>query len=659
MNALLSHKSSFLSFFITIVLLGFASTSVNAVDSPSPKNDFSTFVDVVSPLWNAIAERDEAIILTFLTHPDAKVRETALRGLANMRMESVDQILDLALSQKEQLAWFTLSTQRLSPDILRRIEAFIDENQSNSASEDHIAGAYLVLGLQGDNLTHAFLTQILENDDSIVAPYAYALALSRSSLRTPRTEEQQFLTLKRAIQAKSSMEQAAWMYAWYRSPSITIGDRTRNGLFEWAQAWWDEAPGITRQYWIQILGKHHDPRIMDLLTYDFMRDSHPLEGVEAARTIFRFARSAERRPVDFKPVVSEEVITQKLVALLMHDSEMVRLEVLMALSDGNFDIPLCIQEELYMSLTENHDLSSEEWMWRVQALARCSQERAREVMEEYPRQWSDNPHLVTNYINTLRAVYIPDDVIDQLNSLADEANEAILVNVVQQITDITMEEPENYEIRAIVAQILRKVATRDSDRLSIALSQSNAMVEWTADQRDARLLAHIERGDAIRDISPDGLLKPDPDVLKTLGSHPTWIITTKEGDLTIRLDAIRNPATVTALAEITLNGWHNESPFHRVVHNFVIQGGALWTGPYPGSPNFRVPTEATELEFVRGAVGVASSGRDTEGSQFFVMHMWHPHLNGGYSNIGYVTSGIEILDAINQGSRILETRMVP
>ncbi len=659
MNALLSHNSSLLLFFITISLLGFTSTSATAFDSPSFESDFSSFVDVVSPLWNAISERDEAKIVTFLTHSDPVVRETALRGLANMRIESTELILELALSQQEQLAWFTLSTQRLPADILRRIEAFIDESQQDSPSEDHLSGAFLVLGLQGDTLTHAYLTRKLENDYESVAPNAYALALSRSSLRFSRTDEQQFLTLKRAIQANSSMEQAAWMYAWYRSSSIALGDRTRNGLFEWAKAWWDEAPGITRQYWIQILGKHHDPRLMDLLTYEYMRDSHALEGVESARSIFRFTRSADRRPVDFKPLVNEEIIMQKLVTLLSHDSEMVRLEILMALSDGNFDIPLCIEEEIYLSLSEGNELSSEEWMWRVQALARCSKERARRVMEEYPREWSDNPHLVTNYINTLRAVYIPDDVIDQLNSLADEANEAILVNVVQQITDITMDEPENFEIRAIVAQILRKVALRDSDRLSIALSQSNAMVEWTSDQRDARLLAHIERGDAIGDNSVESLLKPDPDVLKALGPHPSWIITTIEGDLTIRLDAIRNPATVTALAEITSNGWHNESPFHRVVHNFVIQGGALWTGPHPGSPNFRVPTEATELEFVRGAVGIASSGRDTEGSQFFVMHMWHPHLNGGYSNIGHVTSGIEIIEAINQGSRILETKLVP
>jgi cyclophilin family peptidyl-prolyl cis-trans isomerase len=96
-------------------------------------------------------------------------------------------------------------------------------------------------------------------------------------------------------------------------------------------------------------------------------------------------------------------------------------------------------------------------------------------------------------------------------------------------------------------------------------------------------------------------------------------------------------------------------PFHRVIPNFVIQGGDIERRDGFGGPDFVIPTEASEQEFVRGAVGIASAGPDTEGSQYFMMHQWKPHLNGNYTRFGKVTDGMDVVDRIVKGDKVLST----
>jgi cyclophilin family peptidyl-prolyl cis-trans isomerase len=85
----------------------------------------------------------------------------------------------------------------------------------------------------------------------------------------------------------------------------------------------------------------------------------------------------------------------------------------------------------------------------------------------------------------------------------------------------------------------------------------------------------------------------------------------------------------------------------------VIQGGDIDTGLGWGGPDYTVPTEASEKEYRRGMAGMARTNIDTEGSQFFVMHQWKPHLNAGYTIIGEVVAGMEVVDRILYGDKVL------
>jgi cyclophilin family peptidyl-prolyl cis-trans isomerase len=91
--------------------------------------------------------------------------------------------------------------------------------------------------------------------------------------------------------------------------------------------------------------------------------------------------------------------------------------------------------------------------------------------------------------------------------------------------------------------------------------------------------------------------------------------------------------------------------FHRVVPNFVVQGGDP-RGDGNGGPGYQIRCEINEVPYQRGAVGMALSGKDTGGSQWFVTHAPQPHLDGGYTVFGNVVAGMEVVDAIVRGDTI-------
>jgi cyclophilin family peptidyl-prolyl cis-trans isomerase len=128
-------------------------------------------------------------------------------------------------------------------------------------------------------------------------------------------------------------------------------------------------------------------------------------------------------------------------------------------------------------------------------------------------------------------------------------------------------------------------------------------------------------------------------------------IETDKGAFTIELLPEAAPLTVDNFVELARRRYFNGVAFHRVVPNFVIQGGDP-RGDGNGGPGYQIRCEINTVAYDRGAVGMALSGKDTGGSQWFVTHSPQPHLDGGYTVFGRVTSGIEVVDRIVRGDRI-------
>jgi cyclophilin family peptidyl-prolyl cis-trans isomerase/HEAT repeat protein len=136
-----------------------------------------------------------------------------------------------------------------------------------------------------------------------------------------------------------------------------------------------------------------------------------------------------------------------------------------------------------------------------------------------------------------------------------------------------------------------------------------------------------------------------------MGKQIDAVVTTDKGSFTIRLlpdEATLNVDNFIRLAE---RKYFNGIAVHRVVPNFVIQDGDP-RGDGNGGPGYQIRCEINEVPYARGAVGMALSGKDTGGSQWFVTHSPQPHLDGGYTVFGNVTAGMETVDAIARGDVI-------
>jgi len=152
-------------------------------------------------------------------------------------------------------------------------------------------------------------------------------------------------------------------------------------------------------------------------------------------------------------------------------------------------------------------------------------------------------------------------------------------------------------------------------------------------------------------------LELDWAALAALGSEPRLHIETEAGTMILRLLPELAPLTVQAIAAQVQRGDHDGVRFHRVVPNFVIQGGDFGVGDGTGTPGYAIRSEFAPLPFYRGVIGMASAGKDTEGSQFFIMHSEQPNLDGSYTAFGWLESGGEVLDRIQQGDRVLRMRI--
>lgn len=132
-----------------------------------------------------------------------------------------------------------------------------------------------------------------------------------------------------------------------------------------------------------------------------------------------------------------------------------------------------------------------------------------------------------------------------------------------------------------------------------------------------------------------------PDLIE--GRRPRVRVHTTAGSFVIELAAAEAPLTVHNFLELARRGYFDGVRWHRVVPNFVIQGGDP-TGTGSGGPGYAIQDEVNRIRFTRGVVGMALSGPDTGGSQFFVTHSPQPHLDGDFTIFGRVIEGMDVVD---------------
>lgn len=151
-------------------------------------------------------------------------------------------------------------------------------------------------------------------------------------------------------------------------------------------------------------------------------------------------------------------------------------------------------------------------------------------------------------------------------------------------------------------------------------------------------------------IEEEPVLPGPPDGLDVLLEHVTEIraarVMTSEGEFRITLEPDEAPFAVAAFAWLAEHGKLDALSFHRVVPGFVVQSGDA-RGDGMGGPGWYLPDEIDARPFIAGAVGMATSGPDTGGSQWFVTASVQPHLAGDYTRFGVVSAGLDVVRRID------------
>src|SRR5579862_7057247 len=127
-------------------------------------------------------------------------------------------------------------------------------------------------------------------------------------------------------------------------------------------------------------------------------------------------------------------------------------------------------------------------------------------------------------------------------------------------------------------------------------------------------------------------------------------ITTNHGPIELELFDDDAPKTVRNFTKLASDGFYDGVVFHRVIEDFMIQGGDP-TGTGSGGPGYQFEDEFNDHRVVRGSLAMANAGPNTNGSQFFIVTAEAcPWLNGKHTVFGRVTTGMDVVDAI-EGSR--------
>ena len=153
--------------------------------------------------------------------------------------------------------------------------------------------------------------------------------------------------------------------------------------------------------------------------------------------------------------------------------------------------------------------------------------------------------------------------------------------------------------------------------------------------------------------------------MSNASTNEVAVLKTSYGEITIGFWPDVAPKTVENFKKLAREGFYDGTAFHRIIKGFMIQGGcpntkAGETGmPGTGGPGWKIKCETAgnPHQHKLGAVSMAHAGKDTGGSQFFITHSPQPHLDARYTVFGHVVAGMEVVDRLEPGDRILSMRV--
>lgn len=639
------------SYFIKTLLSGLFLISVSCTNqTPVFTND--VIINEYPKLAEAIVQRDANRLLPYTKHSSEEVRSLSWRALAKSEIETIDLMLDFVIESNEHAGWLALSYHQLSNQNYQRVSDLFTGNPNRY---DGACELFRRQGTEAD--LEMILTALPELEDQKLCSTAAGRIMTGAEISNENLKR----VIDAAFDTRLPIVRRNLLYGMYRSP-LNRPD-TNSDLGSLLMNHWSEAgigaDSMVDQYMIGILGSGGT---------ELYLDSEPnIAELESQQLIIEIIRAMDMSggPTGYY----KELIKR----LLDHNNPAVVAEMLEKLKQAEA-VSDHLLEKVYqhqVSASRNHNI-----FISGLELVQMNGKNISPMMRKLAFVEGQSPYL-TNRILTIYKEAEPTSVfLDRVEEyIADGGIRGL--HAVQVLTEFWMGLTEESEIQRI--QNLVRSAAEKGDRsvisgLNTLLTDEDLIRDddynWLqsrySESVDANSRENIsafeqalesrfpDKYEQLTQPSDDSFRIPDWQRLYEMGTRPYWHLETEKGEIVTRLDPLSAPFTVSSVDSLTRAGAYNGVAFHRVVNNFVIQGGDVGRGDGFGGPGYTIPTEPSLKSFERRSVGIASSGTDTEGSQYFVMHQWKPHLDGDYTLFGIVVRGMDVVDRIQVGDRVVK-----
>jgi cyclophilin family peptidyl-prolyl cis-trans isomerase/HEAT repeat protein len=336
-----------------------------------------------------------------------------------------------------------------------------------------------------------------------------------------------------------------------------------------------------------------------------------------------------------------------------------------------------LYDELLMSARKATNVRIQSNLYRAVVLLHAKQEVVEEVIQLYQRIDNDynKAHLLNSFVSHTKSYEFVAAEVIQSKALVIKSTGALV------LTSMLQSNLFDSKLKPAFAILFQKMIEQgDPGVLGIAAAAlgdsangfKNIISDYSFLQKAKSKLSLPKDIEALQPLEAaiayfEGTKKPAPS--KNEFNHPlNWKevqtidraqlvkIETTKGSILLRLLVEDAPGSVANFVDLTNKKYFNGKFVHRAVPNFVIQAGCN-RGDGFGSEDYSIRSEFSLRRYSEGSVGMASAGKDTEGTQWFITHSPTPHLDGRYTIFAVVTSGMEVVHQLQVGDQILTVRL--
>ena len=639
----------FQSNFAAVLIFIFIVAGCDINDEPAQQNE--VIKTVFPEIAQHITERNHNELLRFTTHENKDAASLAWRAIAKAAPDDIDEFLNYVVEHDSHEAWFALSRQSLSENHIEKISDLYREGKIES---EGVCELFFKHGGEDE------IQILLSDENRLLNSELCAKAVGGISVRVPLQDFDKRTIFDLAFASGDFTIQRNLLYGFYRAAlnRPRDGDPLKNALLSMIENRGEQFSPELDEYLVRITGK---PAFENVMQRRILRDlnNHVQLSNELARNLVLYS--------------GDNLPEKQVITLLRHKTPNVRAQVLESLHELDQispEILKFVEEEITrytrnsevfvrsLELLQKNDVDIKYYLPKLEFIEQKNAHLQHRVLPLYAEYETRNEYLDRlkglisgGGIRGLRAAQALS------NYFMNDIENRELAEKIRELVFYALDQGDRSVVSVLNVHIRNRelISNDDFEKLYKYYNKFLEKREWTkADDIGEALQIRFPEKFEPEEIEKNVFLNPDWDRLFELGMNPYWILETEKGTIEIELDPLGSPFTVSSIDSLSTSGKYNDVPFHRIVRNFVIQGGDFDRKDGFGGPEYRIPTEPSIKPFERGMVGVASSGTDTEGSQFFIMHQWAPHLDGDYTIFGEVKRGMNVVDQIQIGDKILK-----